>query len=920
MMKKRPDGKKSISSNIKRKINRITNDINKSPSNNKKYAGMKRKKKGTMSAKKRKILNIVLTCLVAFIILFVLGCVYIVLNAPAFDPNNLKFTSMSEIYDSNGNVIAKLGDENRTEISYDDLPEVLIDAIVATEDSKFFQHNGFDLARFTVATGKQLLRRGGGGASTLTMQIVKNNYTSSVSSGIAGITRKFTDIYLSIFKVEKKYTKKEIMEFYVNDSYLGNGAYGVEQASRNYFNKSVSELNLAEASFIAGLFQAPYSYDPYNNPEKAEARRKTVLYLMKKHGYITEEEKKIAESQPITSLIVSTKVDSTYSEYQGYVDTVVEELENSYDINPYTTPVKVYTAMNKDKQDFINKVMNGEEWKWENDKAQAGVVMTESATGEIIAVGAGRNKNTQRSFNFATMTNRQIGSTAKPIFDYGPAVEYLGYGTTNFIDDSPTTYSDGTKITNSDGGYYGVLPMYQALGYSRNIPALKTFQKVSKEVGNSKIVSFAKSLGLTPEVSNGTIHEAHAIGSFTGSTKKDESRNSPLTMAGAYGAFSNGGYYVKPHTITKFVYKDTEEVVTASSQKQYKKEKVMDPATAWIISYSLHWSATEGMARTAANISGVDVAAKTGTTNFDNETIKKYGLVRPLNDLWVCGYTPKYALTMWYGYDKIYKDAYSNQSTSWRTRDSFYKNLAEHLFDKDGSTFKMPSNIETVSVIKGSIPLKLAAEGTPENLVMTGYFKKGTAPTEIGNAEEKKLPSITGLKAKVTNNTVSLSWSSVSATDLLEVDSDESYGNVGYDIYVKDGENGNETYLGTTTSTSYTHKTDLQNPIYVIYTAFANYKNNKSKGASVSVTIKVDFEVKAENTTAFLNENFIDKKPIIVLYNSQDVTDLCKIDTLENNVDTSVAGDYTIKYKITFNGTSKEVSRTVTVLDAVTTP
>lgn len=242
---------------------------------------------------------------------------------------------------------------------------------------------------------------------------------------------------------------------------------------------------------------------------------------MQRHGYITEEEKEIAENSPITSYIKKTQTSGTYSEYQGYIDTVVEELENEYDLNPYTTPLKIYTAMNKSKQDFVNKVMNGEAWKWENENAQAGVVMTDSASGEVLAVGAGRNKNSERSYNYATMTNRQIGSTAKPIFDYGPAVEYLGWGTVNYIDDTPTTYSDGTKISNSDGGYKGRLPLYQALGLSRNVTALKTFQQVSKEAGNDKILKFASSLGITPEIDkNGKIHEAHSIGSFTGSTKK----------------------------------------------------------------------------------------------------------------------------------------------------------------------------------------------------------------------------------------------------------------------------------------------------------------------------------------------------------------------------------------------------------------
>lgn len=901
MMKKRSSKASNIANNIKAKTNDVKRKVIKGTNNT-----SKRK----VSKKKKIILNILIICVIAFASLMAVFFAYIIVKAPKFDPNNLKFTQMSELYDTEGNIITKMGNENRTEISYDDLPEVLIDAIIATEDSKFFQHNGFDLARFMKASMYQLVGKNGGGASTLTMQIAKNNYTSTESKGFEGITRKFTDIYLSIFKIERKYTKKEILEFYVNDSYLGNGAYGVEQASLNYFGKSVSELNLAEASFIAGLFQSPTYYNPYNYPERAEGRRKTVLYLMQRHGYITEEEKEIAENSPITSYIKKTQTSGTYSEYQGYIDTVVEELENEYDLNPYTTPLKIYTAMNRSKQDFVNKVMNGEAWKWENENAQAGVVMTDSASGEVLAVGAGRNKNSERSYNYATMTNRQIGSTAKPIFDYGPAVEYLGWGTVNYIDDTPTTYSDGTKISNSDGGYKGRLPLYQALGLSRNVTALKTFQQVSKEAGNDKILKFASSLGITPEIDkNGKIHEAHSIGSFTGSTKKEESRNSPMTMAGAYQAFSNGGYYIKPHTIKKFVYKDTDEVVETKSAKT----RVMNDSTAYIINYSLNWSATEGLAKSAAGISGVQTAAKTGTSNFDEATRKRYHLSsKAVNDLWVCGYTPKQTITFWYGYDSITKG--HSTTSSWSTRDKFYRNLAENLFDKDGSSFARPSSIEEVSVVRNSIPLKKALYGG-----VVGYFRKGTGPDETGTEQVEQLPSVSGVTSSISGNTVHLKWNGISAEDMVNLNFDDSYGTLGYDIYVKDGSGGSEVYVGTTTSTSYTHTTSYSNPVYVIYTAYSNYKTNRSKGVEHKVSVTSDFDVKISNSTIEQGKTFVDNKPIIVLYNSVDVTDGATITLESGSVDTNILGTYKLTYKVTYQGKSKTVSRNVTVTATNTT-
>lgn len=906
MMKKRTKKSSNISKNIRAKANEVKSKVAKKSNNS--------KGKKEISKKKRMVLNVLLICVIVFVATIITFFSYVIIKAPKFDPNNLKFTQMSELYDSDGNLVTKMGNENRTEITYDDLPEVLIDAIIATEDSKFFQHNGFDLARFTKASIYQLMGKNAGGASTLTMQIVKNNYTSTESKGFEGIVRKFTDIYLSIFKVERKYTKKEIIEFYVNDSYLGNGAYGVEQASLNYFGKSVKDLNLAEASFIAGLFQSPKYYNPYYYPERAEKRRKTVLYLMQRHGYITEEERKIAEAEPITSYIKQTQTNSTYKEYQGYIETVIEELENEYDLNPYTTPLKIYTAMNREKQDFVNKVMNGEAWNWENDLVQAGIVMTTSETGEVIAVGAGRNRENQMSFNYATHTNKQIGSTAKPIFDYGPAVEYLGYGTVNYIKDEPHTYSNGKKISNSDGGYKGILPMYQALGLSRNITALKTFQQVSSEAGNDKILNFATSLGLTPEVENGKVHEAHSIGSFTGSTKEGESRNSPMTMAGAYQAFSNGGYYIKPHTIVKFIYKETDEVVEANASKT----RVMNDSTAYIINYALNWSVTDGLARSAANIGGVSVAAKTGTSNYDTSTIKREGISsRAVNDLWVCGYTPSQTITFWYGYDKLYKEHYSTTST-WTIRDRFYRNLAENLFDKNGETFKVPSSIEAVQVVKNSMPLKLASANTPDSMKTVGYFRKGTAPTET-TADYDTLPSVSGVSSKVSGNTITLNWNGLSAEDMLSLNADESFGILGYDIYVKDGSGGSENYVGTTTSSSYTHTTNYQNPVYVIYTAYSNYKTNRSKGVEHKVTVATDFDLKASNETITQGDNFVDSKPIIVLYNSVDVTAQSKIELISGKVDTQTPGNYKLEYKITYQGNSKTISRTVTVKAKSTT-
>ena len=290
--------------------------------------------------------------------------------------------------------MATIGLQKRSILTYDELPEVLINALVATEDANFFQHNGVDIKRFMVAAVKQLLgNSNAGGASTLTMQLSKNYIVQdTTASGWAGIVRKFTDIYMSIFQVEKKYTKEEIIEFYVNSNNLGAGSYGVEQACLTYFDKSCKNINLSEAAIIAGLFQAPSTYNPFIYPEKTEARRKTVLTLMNRHGYITKEEMNAALAIPVTSLIHTSNSKTSYK-YQSFIDNVIEEVQEATGNDPYQVPMKIYTTMDRNLQDKIDNIMNGTSYKWENSHVDAGAAIVNITNGSIVALGGGRNKN-----------------------------------------------------------------------------------------------------------------------------------------------------------------------------------------------------------------------------------------------------------------------------------------------------------------------------------------------------------------------------------------------------------------------------------------------------------------------------------------------------------------------------------------------
>lgn len=882
--------------------------------------------------------------LIIFLILCIVGLVgivgfaiLIVKEAPDFNPENLYTKESSVLYDKDGEVYAKLGAEQRIKITYEQIPQVLVDAIIATEDSRFYSHNGVDLPRFLKASATQLLGRGGGGASTITMQVAKNAYTSPVSNGWEGIKRKFTDIYLAIFKIEKTYTKEEILEFYVNSYYMGGGAYGVEQASRNYFGKSVSELNLSEAAMIAGLFKGGNAYDPYLYPDNTEARRKVVLSLMLRHGYINEEEYNAAKELTVEDIV--KKIDKSSSTknyaYQSFIDTVVEEVkkktkaETGTEQNPYEIPMEIYTTMDRSKQQYLDDLMNGEisSYKWENDVVEAGIVVTDTNTGAIVAVGAGRDKNAVGTYNYATMIKNQIGSTAKPLYDYGPAFEYNNWSPAQPVPDEEYSYSTGGNLNNWDGKYNGYMDVRKALSLSRNVPALKTF----KAVNNNKIKEFVTNLGLSPEGSGGIIHEAHSIGGYNG--------ESPLTLAAAYAAFANGGTYIEPYTFTKITYKDSDKVFNVTP----KTQKAMSDSTAYMITSILMDTAVANMG--SSKVNGISYAIKTGTSNFSAETKRAHSLpANAVNDLWVAGYSRDYAIAMWYGYDKINKD-YVNRLSSYQNI-RLFKAISKGVLSGT-SSFTMPSSVVEVEIeTETSTPL-LASEYTPENLRKKELFKSGTEPTDV-STRFSKLNNVTNLKATTNGNKVTLTWNAVKSDAIDEtairndfskiftsekflnafVSSRISYNNsyigkISYDVYKKQSD-GSLKLLGNTVDTTFEDTTTDSSTTYVVRTSYTIFKNNASDGAETAVTTTntesiISASLNGDSTIILsVGTPFEDlTKPVIVLENSIDVTDKATITkTIEgpnNEIDTSVECTYVIKYKVSYNGFKDTLSKTIQV-------
>ena len=907
---------------------------------------VKVKKKKKVKKVLKIILNIFLLLLLIGLIGGIIFAIYIVTHAPDFNPENLYSTESSILYDRNGNQAGKLGVEKRKNVNYNDLPQVLIDAIIATEDSRFMQHNGFDLPRFLKASAGQVVNKitghgNAGGGSTLTMQVSKNNYTSVEDSGFEGIVRKFTDIYISIFKLEKNYSKEEIIEFYVNIPFLGNNAYGVEQACQTYFGKSVSDINLSEASLIAGLFQAPTSYNPYQHPKQAEERRNTVLYLMQRHGYITKEEADDARSIPVESLLRESNPEGSSNEYQSYIDVVVKEVEEKTGLSPYTTGMKIYTNLDPDKQKTLNDIMNGKTWKWKDDKVQAGIAIVDVNTGALVATGGGRNQKGERQYNYATDITRQIGSCAKPLFDYGPAFEYTNAGLASQVYDGPHSYSSGVAIKNADGGYKGTLTYKYALAASRNIPALRVFQSVD----NSKIKEFVTKLGIKPEIdSNGGLHEAHALGAFSGSNPKD--------MAAAYAAFANGGYYTEPYTVNKIEYIDSDKTVSLKN----KRSKVMSDSTAYMITDALVY-AVSGYGNIGGSVSGVQLAAKTGTSMFDSEARRKYGYPSSANmDMWVTGYTPEYAVSLWYGYTKAEKGYYLGND-GYSARGKLFRQVISSISDRSGTKkFTVPSSVVKVTVEKETSPLMLPSANTPDNMKVTEYFKKGTQPTEV-SPRYSTLPNASGLNAKTNGNQIELSWTAANKPEYLTDDyfrknyktffgssleeqlaaRKASQGEFGYEVFVKDNSTGVTNSLGFTTNTTFKATKQNKNVTYIVKTTLSNLKVTQSSG--ITIDVKGEPEKTTSLLTYVLAGNLKDTAKVNVLYTDPGITSVSNdgVDVTKNAKITvscpelgtsgkaqketytfTKAGTYTLKYTITYNGASETVARTITVSEADT--
>lgn len=801
------------------------------------------KKKNRKKRSKSWILTLLMAIGIGIAVVVILFSAYIVISAPAFTTNKLYSKEASVLYDRNGAEMTRIGTENRVLVTYNDLPQVLIDALVATEDSRFFQHNGFDAARFLKASVQQVIGRDAGGASTLTMQVAKNTYSGKEASGIKGIIRKFTDIYMSIFKIEKSYTKEEIIEFYVNSQWLGAGntnnyadINGVEQASQAFFGKSVSDLSLPEASLLAGMFQNPSAYSPIRYPEKAKKRQETVLKLMVRHGYITEEEAETASAIPIESLIKATSSEQKADDkgVQAFIDYVVDEVIEKTGDDPRQVPMAIYTTLDRSVQDVVTQLENGDLYKFRDDKIQNGIAVTSTEDGSVVALGPGRNY-VYRSTNRA-LGRRQPGSTAKIIIDYGPLIEYNNASTVTTFIDEPYTYSTGGSLRNWDGKFKGLQTLEDALIDSRNIPALQAFQQTTIE----QKTEFAHSLGID---FGENLYESASIGGFDGI--------SPLEMSAAYAAFGREGYYIEPYAFTKIVYLENEE----EYNYKYTKTRVMSEETAYMITYILCKNKNGGK----INVSGTDVAVKTGTTTIDEAQAKALKITTSTTpDHWVNAYTKDYSISMWTGYDNL-KEGHLTSNTGGPIRRAMMPQLANRIFKKNAK-FSRPSGVVETTVEFGTFPLQLPSEYTPDELRKEGLFKQGTEPTTVSN-RFSKLKSPTNGNSLVNGGFITLTWNPIETPESIDKNklqsyfneyysvapekyynerisyNDSSVGVLGYQVYLQNAD-GSLTNLGFTTQTSYTYSGSAAREYkFVIKSAYSIFKSNMSDGLSITANL-----------------------------------------------------------------------------------
>ncbi len=719
--------KRSVNkANLSEEKDKVKEDV----SDSKKHFLTEKESERPKTSKKEKIwATIVMSIVFLGVVLLISAGIFgftLIKDKPQFDQNKLVSEDSTIIYDAKGNEIIELGLYLRENIEYEEMPNSLIDAFLSIEDSRFFEHFGFDIPRFTKAIIENIKSHDfGQGGSTLTMQLVKNSYfqvdangesTLAASSGLDGVKRKAQEIVLAI-ECDHQLSKEEIIALYINKINFGNNIRGIQKASEYYFGKDAKELNLVESCFLAGIINSPNNFNPYNelyknnpnyiylNPnitylENAQERTAEVLDLMVHHGYISKEEAKLAKTVKIENILAGAdKKFKSYSEYyQDYIDAVIDEAQKVTGKDPYSTSMKIYTNMDPYMQELVWNIENEKtDLKYNKDKQQSAIVVLNNQTGELVALGAGRNQEKEvRQFNRATSAYLQPGSAIKPVLEYVLAFDRLGWSTAHTITDKPVyLYGGNVLIANAGGqGYTGDMLITEAIARSLNTPAVQTLDAVIKEIGEDEVKNYLRSIGITANLD--TFDLQWAIGGNTCLV-------TPVQLAGAHSIFMNKGYYVTPHTINKIVMTNDEYVADTVGKQVVSSGAAYMAATCE--AYNVSGEFYNLMQILKRNY---PVYAKTGTTDWSTSG-SAYGIpVGAPKDMWMVAQTSNYTVTVWLGFDKAEEGAYftSAQDMS-NLKGKICKKLLDELeeyYDYNPHAIEMPDDVTNVSIVKGAYP------------------------------------------------------------------------------------------------------------------------------------------------------------------------------------------------------------------------
>lgn len=609
---------------------------------------------------------------------------YYAKDAPIVTQTKLQSEGSSALYTSDGKLLLTLGAERRNYLHSDKIPQRMKDAVISVEDKRFYKEPlGLDPIRIA---GSLLANIKGhdisAGGSGITQQLIKLSVFSTDTSQRT-LRRKAQEAWLAM-QISRQYSKEQILEFYINKVYMGYNTFGLGTAASYYFGKSPSKLDLAQTALLAGMLNAPIKFDPYLYPQNAQYRRDIVLYAMLKNNKITNQEYQQAIKEPVQTGLRPRHSNNDHSERRKIDDPYIKEVVNEAQekgFDPYNSNLKITVNIDQKAQNELYELANSNKIPFTNDKMQVGATVVDPANGHVVAIVGGRHlPKLALGYNRAVQTGRSTGSSIKPILDYAPAIEYKNWSTAQILSDTPYIYS-GTNIQlfDWDNRYLGPVTMRYALEQSRNVPAVRTFE----DVGFNKGIKFAKKMGINIEKKQGL---SAAIGANASS----------LQMAGAYGALANDGVYHKPQFISKI---ETPDGIVRNYDTS--GERVMKSSTAYMITDMLKGVITRGNG-TQAKIKDLHQAGKTGTVKYSDGEIKKYPSYNGTpKDSWFVGYTPKYSIAVWTGYDNLSDGKISGQGEN--AAQLLYKNMMTYLMKNKGNPdWHKPDTVVSQKYLSGT--------------------------------------------------------------------------------------------------------------------------------------------------------------------------------------------------------------------------